>query len=180
MVAPPQAPGTPFDAPLLRLCAPPRRPPPGPQTVQIEGKTLRFCYDRLTSLLKTLEITASDDFGGLHAVADFATLVGTYSRGFAIITEPYDDRLPSVSEGCGEGARRGRRDSSGGGGVGPGARGRGVPRIRGSRGCLSEVVSEEACPACALWQGTAPHCGSAQAPPNLDCSSWLLLLTSSP
>ena len=32
-------------------------------------------------------------------VADFATLVGTYSRGFAIITEPYDDRLPSV-RGC--------------------------------------------------------------------------------
>ncbi|KAL4423122.1 hypothetical protein ABPG77_004805 [Micractinium sp. CCAP 211/92] len=68
------------------------------ETVQIEGKTLRFCYDRLTSLLKTLEITASDDFGGLHAVADFATLVGTYSRGFAIITEPYDDRLPSVPD----------------------------------------------------------------------------------
>ena len=29
-------------------------------------------------------------------VADFATLVGTYSRGFAIIIEPFDDRLPSV------------------------------------------------------------------------------------
>jgi hypothetical protein len=39
---------------------------------------------------------ASDDFHGVHMVADFATLVGTYSRGFAIITEPYDDRLPSV------------------------------------------------------------------------------------
>ncbi|KAI3435700.1 hypothetical protein D9Q98_001758 [Chlorella vulgaris] len=68
------------------------------QAVAIEGKTLRFCYDRLASLMKTLEITASDDFHGVHLVADFATLVGTYSRGFAIITEPYDDRLPSVPD----------------------------------------------------------------------------------
>lgn len=142
----------------------------------IEGKTLRFCYDRLVSLMKTLEITASDDFHGVHMVrgrggggegsgersrsevawtacrwlpartqlhvacrvvhlhdhlgrctrcapccapsmlllmpchpphaphlnqvADFATLVGTYSRGFAIIIEPFDDRLPSVSLLC--------------------------------------------------------------------------------
>ncbi len=34
----------------------------------IEGKTLRFCYDRLVSLMKTLEITASDDFHGVHMV----------------------------------------------------------------------------------------------------------------
>lgn len=34
-----------------------------------------------------------------NQVADFATLVGTYSRGFAIIIEPYDDRLPSVGRG---------------------------------------------------------------------------------
>ena len=33
-------------------------------------------------------------------MADFATLVGTYSRGFAIIIEPFDDRLPSVSLLC--------------------------------------------------------------------------------
>lgn len=67
-------------------------------SVQIEAKTLRFCYDRLSSLLKTLEITASDDFGAIHLVADFATLLGTYTRGFAIITEPYDERLPSVPD----------------------------------------------------------------------------------
>ena len=62
------------------------------------GKTLRFCYDRLSSLLKTLEITDMDDFVPIHMVADFATLVGTYAKGFAIIIEPYDDRLPSVPE----------------------------------------------------------------------------------
>ena len=62
------------------------------------GKTLRFCYDRLSSLLKTLEITDMDDFVPIHMVADFATLVGTYAKGFAIIIEPYDDRLPSVPD----------------------------------------------------------------------------------
>jgi hypothetical protein len=39
------------------------------------GKTLRFCYDRLSSLLKTLEITDLDDYNPIHLVADFATLV---------------------------------------------------------------------------------------------------------
>ncbi|KAK9867834.1 hypothetical protein WJX84_011959 [Apatococcus fuscideae] len=68
------------------------------EKVAIEGKTLRFCYDRLASLLKTLEITDMDDFTPIHLVADMATLVGTYARGFAIIIEPYDDRLPSVPD----------------------------------------------------------------------------------
>lgn len=62
------------------------------------GKTLRFCYDRLTSLLKTLEITDTDEFNPIHLVADFATLVGTYARGFAVIIEPFDERLPSVPD----------------------------------------------------------------------------------
>ena len=31
-------------------------------------------------------------------VADFATLVGTYAKGFAIIIEPYDERMPSVPD----------------------------------------------------------------------------------
>ncbi|KFM24481.1 DNA repair helicase UVH6 [Auxenochlorella protothecoides] len=66
--------------------------------VAIEGKTLRFCYDRLTSLMKTLEISATDDFGPIHRVADFATLVGTYTKGFAIIVEPYDERMPGVPD----------------------------------------------------------------------------------
>jgi len=64
----------------------------------VDGRTLRFCYDRLASLLKTLEIADTDEFGALHAVADFATLVGTYSRGFAIIVEPWDDRAPAMPD----------------------------------------------------------------------------------
>jgi len=64
----------------------------------VDGRTLCFCYDRLASLLKTLEIADTDEFGALHAVADFATLVGTYSRGFAIIVEPWDDRAPAMPD----------------------------------------------------------------------------------
>jgi DNA excision repair protein ERCC-2 len=64
----------------------------------VDGRTLRFCYDRLASLLKTLEIADTDEFGALHAVADFATLAGTYAKGFAIIVEPWDDRAPSMPD----------------------------------------------------------------------------------
>ena len=31
-------------------------------------------------------------------VADFATLVGTYSRGFAVIFEPHDERYPAIPD----------------------------------------------------------------------------------
>jgi hypothetical protein len=48
------------------------------------AKTLCFCYDRLSSLMKTLEVTDVDDFTPIHLVADFATLVGTYAKGFAV------------------------------------------------------------------------------------------------
>ena len=65
---------------------------------QIDSKSLRFCYDRLQSLMKTLEIVDTDEYYGLQLVADFGTLVGTYDRGFAIIIEPYDERLPSVPD----------------------------------------------------------------------------------
>lgn len=66
--------------------------------VAIDAKTLRFCYDRFVSLMKTLEITAADEYSAAHLVADFATLVATYSHGFRVITEPYDERLPSVPD----------------------------------------------------------------------------------
>ncbi|GBG88390.1 hypothetical protein CBR_g47089 [Chara braunii] len=66
--------------------------------VGIDQKPLRFCYDRLQSLLLTLEVTDMDEFTPLHIVCDFATLVGTYTRGFAIITEPYDERMPHIPD----------------------------------------------------------------------------------
>ena len=70
------------------------------QALGVDARTLRFCYDRLASLLKTLEISETDDFGPIHLVADFATLVGTYgpTSGFSVIIEPFDDRMPSVPD----------------------------------------------------------------------------------
>jgi len=62
------------------------------------SKSLRVCYDRLQSLLKTLEVTDTDDFTPIQLVADFATLVGTYARGFALIIEPHDERMPDIPD----------------------------------------------------------------------------------
>ncbi|PKA64061.1 DNA repair helicase UVH6 [Apostasia shenzhenica] len=64
----------------------------------IEQKMLRFCYDRLHSLMLTLEITDTDEFLHIQTVCDFATLVGTYTRGFSIIIEPFDERMPHIPD----------------------------------------------------------------------------------
>ncbi|KAJ6847349.1 putative DNA repair helicase UVH6 [Iris pallida] len=66
--------------------------------VGIDQKMLRFCYDRLHSLMLTLEITDTDEFLHIQTVCDFATLVGTYTRGFSIIIEPYDERMPHIPD----------------------------------------------------------------------------------
>ncbi|CAN1729199.1 General transcription and DNA repair factor IIH helicase subunit XPD [Linum perenne] len=64
----------------------------------IDQKALKFCYDRLHSLLMTLEITDTDDFLHIQTICDFATLVGTYARGFSIIIEPFDERMPHIPD----------------------------------------------------------------------------------
>jgi hypothetical protein len=45
-----------------------------------------------------LEVTNTDDFLPLQLVADFGTLLGTYARGYAIIIEPFDERLPHIPD----------------------------------------------------------------------------------
>ncbi|GER24815.1 RAD3-like DNA-binding helicase protein [Striga asiatica] len=66
--------------------------------VGIDQKMLRFCYDRLHSLLMTLEITDTDEFLHIQTICDLATLVGTYTRGFSIIIEPFDERMPHIPD----------------------------------------------------------------------------------
>ncbi|KAK8236612.1 to 3 [Phyllosticta capitalensis] len=56
----------------------------------IEKKPLRFCAERLTSLVRTLELTNIEDYQPLQEVATFATLVATYDTGFLLILEPYE------------------------------------------------------------------------------------------
>lgn len=64
--------------------------------VCIERKPLKFCAERLASLLRTMEITDLTDFSALILVTHLATLVSTYATGFTIIVEPFDDRTPTV------------------------------------------------------------------------------------
>lgn len=56
----------------------------------IEKKPLRFCAERLTSLVRTLELTDIEDYQPLQDVATFATLIATYDTGFMLLIEPYE------------------------------------------------------------------------------------------
>lgn len=53
----------------------------------IDRKPLRFCADRLTSLIRTLELTELDQYNALQKVAGFATLVATYEKGQLFLSE---------------------------------------------------------------------------------------------
>ena len=67
----------------------------------VEAKPLRFSYSRLSSLLQTLQVANLDDFNALTDVADFATLLSTYSEGvarFAVIMEPNGSSIPGMAE----------------------------------------------------------------------------------
>ncbi|ELK33414.1 TFIIH basal transcription factor complex helicase XPD subunit, partial [Myotis davidii] len=63
----------------------------------LQKTVLRFCAERLRSLLHTLEIADLADFSPLTLLANFATLVSTYAKGFTIIIEPFDDRTPTIT-----------------------------------------------------------------------------------
>lgn len=60
------------------------------QAINMEIKPMKFCYTRLNSLLRTLEVTNLEEYNSLTDVADFATLVATYTEGFMLIIEPFD------------------------------------------------------------------------------------------
>lgn len=67
----------------------------------LEAKPLKFAYSRLNSLLRTLQVSNLDDFNALSDVADFATLLATYSEGipkFAIIMEPNGTSIPGITD----------------------------------------------------------------------------------
>ncbi|RKP07597.1 hypothetical protein THASP1DRAFT_30592 [Thamnocephalis sphaerospora] len=62
----------------------------------IERKPLRFCAERLVSLVRTLELTDVDDLSALQAVAQFATMVATYDKGFQLILEPFESEKSEI------------------------------------------------------------------------------------
>ncbi|VVC98560.1 unnamed protein product [Leptidea sinapis] len=65
--------------------------------VCIERKPLRFCASRLSSLLRTLRVPDPSTLAALTLVTHLATLVSTYTKGFVVIIEPFDDKTPTVS-----------------------------------------------------------------------------------
>ncbi|XP_064485042.1 general transcription and DNA repair factor IIH helicase subunit XPD-like isoform X2 [Ornithodoros turicata] len=62
------------------------------QKVCIERKPLRFCSERLRSLLRTLQVVDPTNYAQLMKLCNFATLVSTYTKGFTLIIEPYDEK----------------------------------------------------------------------------------------
>ncbi|KAI5122977.1 hypothetical protein M0805_006856 [Coniferiporia weirii] len=62
----------------------------------IERRPLRFCAERLQSLVRTLELTNLDEYASLQKVANFATLVSTYEKGFLLILEPFETENATV------------------------------------------------------------------------------------
>ncbi|RCH91594.1 DNA-dependent ATPase of the nucleotide excision repair factor 4 complex, partial [Rhizopus azygosporus] len=62
----------------------------------IERKPLRFCAERLSSLVRTLELTDLEHFSSLQKVAGFATLVSTYDKGFLLILEPFETETATI------------------------------------------------------------------------------------
>ena len=62
----------------------------------IERRPLRFCAERLTSLVRTLELMNVEDYQPLQEVATFATLVATYDKGFVLILEPFESEAATV------------------------------------------------------------------------------------
>ncbi|TPX62989.1 hypothetical protein PhCBS80983_g00156 [Powellomyces hirtus] len=62
----------------------------------IDKKPLRFCAERLGSLIRTLELTDLADYRALQKIAGFATLVATYQKGFILILEPYENDTDTI------------------------------------------------------------------------------------
>ena len=68
------------------------------ERTQIEARTLKYCYSRLNSLLRTLEVTDLETYNALQDVADFVTLVATYTEGFSVVFEKNGSVIPGVYE----------------------------------------------------------------------------------
>ncbi|CAH8521374.1 unnamed protein product [Schistosoma guineensis] len=66
------------------------------EKVCVDRKPLQFCAERLRSLLHTLELADYANFSSLTLLCNFATLVSTYTRGFCLIIEPFDERTPTI------------------------------------------------------------------------------------
>ncbi|BEI83433.1 hypothetical protein CcaverHIS002_0400370 [Cutaneotrichosporon cavernicola] len=62
----------------------------------IEKRPLQFCSERLSNLIRTLELTNIEEHAALQKIATFGTLVSTYEKGFLLILEPYETEHATV------------------------------------------------------------------------------------
>ena len=62
----------------------------GASGLSFQFATYRFCAERLSSLVRTLQLTRIDEYSALQKVAAFATLVSTYHEGFRLLLEPFE------------------------------------------------------------------------------------------
>ena len=62
----------------------------------IERKPLRFCSERLRSLLRALETRDMHNYQPLILLCNFATIISTYTKGFTLIFEPFFDSKSTV------------------------------------------------------------------------------------
>jgi DNA excision repair protein ERCC-2 len=58
------------------------------KATEIDPQHLQFCTSRLGSLLWSLEVSDIMDYTPVTLVADFATLISTYGKGFVLLTTP--------------------------------------------------------------------------------------------
>ena len=66
------------------------------QSCLVERRPLSFVSERLSCLIRYLQLTGIDELSSLFKIAHFGTLVGTYTKGFSIIFEPFSESV-SVS-----------------------------------------------------------------------------------
>ncbi len=66
------------------------------QLTFIDRKPLRFCSERLSLLVRTLQVTEVEEFMALKDIATFASLVSTYESGFTLILEPFETENATV------------------------------------------------------------------------------------
>lgn len=66
------------------------------QLTFIDRKPLRFCSERLSLLVRTLQISEIEEFMALKDIATFASLVATYDTGFTLILEPFETENATV------------------------------------------------------------------------------------
>ncbi|GMM30254.1 TFIIH/NER complex ATP-dependent 5'-3' DNA helicase subunit [Martiniozyma asiatica (nom. inval.)] len=66
------------------------------QLTFIDRKPLRFCSERLSLLVRTLQVAEIEEFMALKDIVTFASLISTYENGFTLILEPFETENATV------------------------------------------------------------------------------------